>query len=188
MTTIAWDGVSLAGDTLVSGADCGREYTDKVFMVSGDHNFKYFGGAGPLQDTLAVRDWLERGAKREDKPSVSDNFRGLLVDKNNNLYCLEGKLVPLPVANMYYAIGSGAGFAVGAMLYAASIGEPITARTAIDFASVHDIHTGGRIVVLPTPLETYAGSVEPSKRVVYPLSSAAETLKPRTQSYWPHDI
>lgn len=131
MTTIAWDGKTLAGDRQHSMFnDC----APKVFRLE---NGGLFGACGEAQDSVAVREWLEGG----EKPKVGDGFHAILI-KNGDLYVIENKLVLMKPTRRFFAVGSGRDFAMAAML----LGK--TAKEAIAIAAQLDVDTGEKIDVL----------------------------------------
>jgi hypothetical protein len=134
MTTIAWDGTTLAGDTL--GIQCGLPRSvPKVFRLK---DGRLFGGAGEYQEVLIVRDWLNGDGEKPDK---LEDFSALII-KGSECFKLESKLILMPVAERFYAIGSGRDFAFAAM----HLNQD--ARTAIEIASLFDVSTGGHIDTL----------------------------------------
>jgi ATP-dependent protease HslVU (ClpYQ) peptidase subunit len=134
MTTIAYrDGV-LSADSLVTNMACKVGTFEKLFDDKEDN---HYGCIGEVQDLIAFRKW-KRGCS--EKPKVSEDFCALMVDKNNNLWIYEDKLIPRKMECEYYAIGSGYEFALGAMANGASAYE------ALEAAIKHDCYSGGEIV------------------------------------------
>lgn len=134
MTTVAWDGMTLAADTLAVTCESIRTYCQKVFRLP---DGRLFGSAGGLSDGIAVRDWLS--GDRDQKPDVED-FTGLLVELDGRAYKLEDDLTPMPITEpIYRAIGSGAHLAMAAM----HLGH--TAKQAVGLAREMDVYTGGEI-------------------------------------------
>lgn len=127
VTTIAWDGRVLAGDTLANGLF--RRKVDKIFTIKSG---VYFGGCGYVEDCMAVVQWLQYQEK--DKPKLEDNFAGILIE-NNKVYRLESKLIKLPIKEKHHAVGSGATQAMVAMF----LGQG--AVKAIQTASIFDSDT-----------------------------------------------
>lgn len=134
MTTIAWDGKTLAADTLaVSGGGLKRT-AEKIFRLT---DGRLYGGSGEYQEVLLVRDWLNGGTK----PDKLDDFSGLLIDGTRS-YRIESKCVLMPIAESFHAVGSGRDFALSAMYIGRS------AREAVELAMRFDAWTGGEITVL----------------------------------------
>ena len=139
MTTIAWDGETLAADRR---ADYGNMKLDatKIFWLEGatrPANIEHavlFAWSGMYQAGLAVKAWLEMKA---DKPSLtSDDGSGMIVTQHREVFRLENRLVPIPVVEKFYAMGSGRDFAMAAM----ALNQ--TAVQAVVLASKFDAYTG----------------------------------------------
>lgn len=129
MTTVAWDGITLAADRQMS---LFRGSTTKIHrLVDG----RLYGACGQLQDAVAVKEWLEKGG---EKPKVTDNFHAIIVDQSM-CYSMEDKLVLLPRDRPMFAVGSGRDFAMAAML----LGK--TAAEAILIAHQLDTDTGPQV-------------------------------------------
>lgn len=136
MTTIAWDGQKLAGDT--QGNCYGmKARAEKVFRL---HDGRLYGGSGEYQHVLAARDWLNGG----DRPKFEsdDSFAALLVSLDGSCSRLEKCLVEMPVYESFAACGSGMDFATAAMHFGKS------AREAVEVACALDVNTGGDVLVL----------------------------------------
>lgn len=132
MTTIAFDGTTLAADT----KNCvgGMPFpSTKAFRLK---DGRLFGGSGCAEDCVAVKEWLDGG----DKPTVKE-FAALLIE-GEQVYRLEDRLIKIPVEARFHAVGSGRDYAMAAM----HLGK--TAREAIEIASLYDIYTGAPITEL----------------------------------------
>lgn len=129
MTTIAYDGKTLAADTLASN---GIKWRFRKLYRLPDGSL--FGAAGSCQEILAVLAWLRRG----EKPSDLQNFEGLIVSQAG-VSALGMRLMREPVVERYYAVGSGAHFAIAAMACGRS------AVQAVRIAARFDPGTGGRV-------------------------------------------
>lgn len=140
MTTIAWDGTTLAGDTLGIIGGSLKVYSVKVFALEGG---RVYGGAGAYQDVLAVRDWLAK--QTAEKPSVQD-FAGLVIDDLGKCWRLEEALIYLPITEPFHACGSGRDFALAAM----AMGQD--AATAVRFAAQFDVWTNDDVITLACSL------------------------------------
>lgn len=135
MTTIAWDGKTLAGDTFADRGGLKYHVEAKVFDIP--EVGVLFGGAGNLRDVLAVRDWL---AKKIEKPTVSD-FAGIIV-RAGSVGLMEDSLAELPLPFPKFAVGSGRDFAIAAM----RLGS--TAREAVELACEFDTFSAAPIVTV----------------------------------------
>ena len=134
MSTIAWDGKTLAADRLCCGNFKSR--ARKVFRL---RDGRFFGGAGNFEQVLAVRAWLDEGG---DKPTELNNFSGILVAPNGTAYRLEERLILDRILERCHSVGSGSPFAITAM----ALGK--TAREAVGIAAGFDPGTGGGVDVL----------------------------------------
>lgn len=134
MTTIAWDGRTLAVDRLGLCSNLPRR-TRKLWV---SEHWAY-GGAGNLPDITDIALWLAAGAKQEDRPTLEDGGScGIAVRRRDGkAFKVEGKRPMLaPVSERFIADGSGRDFAIAAM----ALGK--TARQAVAFASRFDVYTG----------------------------------------------
>lgn len=131
MTTIAWDGTYLVGDTQARAVI--KRLVVKVFQINKD---VWFGGSGLYDDVLLVRDWLKYN---DTKPELDDSFTGIIIRKGvaNRI---EQKLVEYPIQESHHAIGSGSAYAMMAMY----LGK--TAEEAVALASIFDSDTNSQII------------------------------------------
>lgn len=134
MTTIAWDGKTLAADTLSTGT-----FNRRVTKIWELRPGVYFGGCGFYSDVYEVMVWLKY-RKQEDIPEVKE-FVGILIEKGK-AYRIEENLVEFPILEDYHAIGSGASFAITAMYLG------LSAEQAVDIASKFDEATGGYVMTI----------------------------------------
>lgn len=137
MTTIAWDGKTLAGDTQSSMF---RGRTRKVFRLKGG---ALFGMCGNLHEGIAVMRWLD-GVEGAAKPTVSEGFHGILI-RDRKLHVLERCLEIVEYDRVNFAIGSGRDFAMAAM----HLGK--NAREAVLVAHQFDVDTGDEVMSLTVP-------------------------------------
>lgn len=132
MTTIAFDGKTLAGDTQTSMY---RGAATKVHRLT---DGRLYGACGQLQDAIAVLEWLEGYG---EKPKVEDGFHAILI-KDGECFTLENKLVKVGHGRKIFAVGSGRDFAMAAM----HLGK--SAREAVLVAHQFDVDTGDEVVDL----------------------------------------
>ncbi len=137
MTTICWDGKSLAADRQHS---IFRGDAPKIYRLD---NGELFGSCGQTQDLHAVKYWLNNGG---DKPKVEDGFHGIIIGVNE-FHTLENKLVPVRQFSKFFAIGSGRDYAMAAMHLGKSAFE------AIAVAAYFDVDTGYSCDVLSLEAE-----------------------------------
>ena len=131
MTTVAWDGRTLAADTQSS---LYRLPVRKIYRLNEHKHF--YGACGDVQICRAVHAWL----MGEDKPALSDadKFHGLLIE-DGKVFTLESRLIKIPHDSPFIAIGSGRDFAMGAMACGKSAADAV--RIAMQF----DVDTGGDV-------------------------------------------
>lgn len=129
MTTIAWDGKTLAADSQAQTTFKTR--SRKLYRLP---DGAIFGAAGFVQEALAVLAWLNGG----EKPGDLENFEGLIINKAGG-DVLGMRLMREPVLEPFYAIGSGAHYALAAMACGKSAVE------AVRIAARFDPGTGGPV-------------------------------------------
>lgn len=141
MTTIAFDGVSLAADRKVGGVNNAR----KIFKLK---KGGYIAGAGYYDDLVEVARWIDAGMKDEACPfagkhSIENESEYLYVDKAGNPHWLTSPwLRPVRITEKHVAMGSGGDFALGAMKAGAN------ARKAVAIACQCDPESGFGIDVV----------------------------------------
>lgn len=136
MTTVAWDGKTVAADSLITysnGSCVPGERANKIRELPGG---RLFAGAGNTLEINMAYDWLAGGMK-DPKPPVTD-FCALIVSRNGATWINE-KLYPHVLTSRYFAIGSGEDYASTAM----ELGK--TAAQAVAVAMKFDRNTGGQI-------------------------------------------
>lgn len=130
MTTIAWDGKTLACDRQLT-QDGKRFTTTKAWRLK---DGRLFASAGAVEDNIAVRDWLNGDT---DKPSFKDgeSFNGVLISEGH-LYICNTKLKWSPIHDVVFATGSGGDYATAALRLGKS------ARESVEVAAEMDLWTG----------------------------------------------
>jgi len=138
MTTIAWDGKTLAVDSSASRADTLMSIkTKKLFLNIG--RFKAIAFCGTMHDAAPVLDWIDAGEK-DEIPKNDGEFILVCVDQKGACYTIhDGGTANFIKHNEPLAHGSGQLIALGA-LYAGA-----TAVEALKIACKRDIYTGGRV-------------------------------------------
>ena len=138
MTTIAWDGITLAADTR-SVCECTPIRVSKLFRIG----HLVYAGVGNLAECHVIAAWLAAGAPPSDRPRCEDDGRcGLLLDlRTGEASRLIGKaqVIQIPILEPFEAMGSGSQFALAAM----ALGK--TAVEAVKFAMRFDVFTGGPV-------------------------------------------
>lgn len=137
MTTIIADvreGVVVA-DRLMS-SDGGNVPLNKLYKITrGVYSGGVYGGSGPVSALVAVAMHLNQ-EKTLDLPLQDDDYFEGLVLYAGGLVTFEKCLTPVYIDVPYYATGSGASWAIGAMDAGASVIE------ALKIACSRDPHSG----------------------------------------------
>lgn len=138
MTTIAWDGTTLAADTrCVFGGVPVR--VSKLWRV-GDIAYA---ATGDMAESVLVARWVEAGMPDASRPRCEEAGRsGILVKlSTGEAWRLIGRtgLVQIPIHEPFEAMGSGCDYATAAM----AMGK--TAVQAVKFAMRFDVFTGGPV-------------------------------------------
>ena len=161
MTTLVWDGNSLAADTQCTFG-CTSFKVSKIGRINKD---VIYGVVGNLSDCSRMLKWVKENHTRiKKKDGYPEGITGeggepsIIVvdnsDKRSNGPILyeytrfgEDPIVYLDTHD--YAWGSGADFARGYM-YACKLSSiPLSAVFSVEVASLFDIYTNNRIEVLP---------------------------------------
>lgn len=120
MTTIAWDGITLAADSC-SWSGPARRRVLKVFKIKSADGRKYlvaFAGSGAL--AIAARNWMRGdGGRPEPRDFMEqkdlENQFALVIDDKRQVWQLSGQLVYSRMRERIYAFGGGHEFAWGAL-------------------------------------------------------------------------
>jgi hypothetical protein len=105
---------------------------------------------GDWVDALKFLEWFNEGADLNATPDYEENTFDALELNHSGLYAWDRGLRRVPVLNPYYAIGSGAQAALGALFMGA------TPVQAIEAASQIDLFTSGpvqQLNLLPIPVD-----------------------------------
>lgn len=135
MTTIAWDGKTLAADRQTSYGTTPMPST-KIEKIKWKGKEALIGSAGRCEDCDNVIDWIKTG---KNKPEIDDDNRDfsiIVVTKDDGVLYAAQSLYFHKVGHNQWAIGSGGDYALGAMKFGA------TAAQAIEIASQLDTQTG----------------------------------------------
>lgn len=136
MSTVAWDGKTLAADRQCNNGDL-KSPTSKIRRLPDGTLLACTGnlGAGRI-----LMKWYEDGQVQADYPTANQEkdalFARLIVVKDGSVSQYETFYVPIPLIHPFFAWGSGRDFAIGAMANGAK------ATDAILIASQFDINTG----------------------------------------------
>lgn len=135
MTTVAFDGKSLAADRLMGG----RHTVSKIFPIS---DTAYLAGAGDYCQIVEVAEWLKAGAPQDAKPEVDGDSDFLLIEKGRPHWLTVPYLRKVRINEKFAALGSGALCALGAMAAGAN------ARQAVAIAITYDQNSGKGVEVV----------------------------------------
>lgn len=135
MTTIVWDGKTLAAD---------KQLTDNGIALSTTkiHKFKkhLLFAAGTYTDVQTLLEWWKNGADPKEYPSSQSIKENLVVFQiikpDKTLWCVDGQPYPYQIENDRYAVGSGRNYALGAMSMGAD------AVKAVEVACEWDLNSG----------------------------------------------
>ena len=138
MTTIAYDGTSVAVDSRVSRGGLPMKGNKAHRLKDGSMLF----ACGNLNDALRVVRWFnETGGKGAPvELTDTDDFSAIFVRKGK-VYRMSAGVELIPVPGKFDAIGSGRDFAIAAL----DLGYD--AEFALKLAAKWDIYTGGSIRV-----------------------------------------
>ena len=143
MTTVAWDGQTLATDRMASVGGSKHASIKKIYTIKGGGYAAASGHAGAIE--LMFR-WLDHGAVIDDYPLTDPELCTVIViTEDSQLLQYDGPM-PVKLEAKFYAIGSGRDFALAAM----HLGYD--AKKAVEVGSALDQSTGNGIdsVTLPT--------------------------------------
>ncbi len=145
MSTIAWDGRigMLAADRQLTLGNSPLAVT-KLFRLDNSSGRMLVACCGDYVDALLFVRWMDAG-KPNQEIKLQDNFSALVVDDNGCWrygHQLQGYLIAAP----FWADGSGADYAMGAMAMGAN------AREAVEIASQYDVFTGCGVDVEVMPV------------------------------------
>jgi len=134
MTTIA---ASLTHKEIAADSMCSGE--DSFYLVEKLRKGKVsvYGAAGDWDKILKFYDALTKGGELDSECDIE-----VLELRSDGLWVYEGTIIPAKLKNSFYAIGTGAGYAMAAM----HLGK--SPREAVEIAALYDPGTRGPIDVL----------------------------------------
>lgn len=134
MTTIAWDGSTLASDSQEQDDYIEQHASRKLYRIKNT----LVGLAGCSASGIQFVEWVKRGEMPDERPKFSGDFCALVIRPNGKAYEYGSSLTPMP-AGRKTAIGSGRGPALGALL------AGVSARDAVKIAIKLDPNSGGPV-------------------------------------------
>jgi ATP-dependent protease HslVU (ClpYQ) peptidase subunit len=139
VTTIVYRDRVLAADRQITfGNVCDAEMS-KIGKRIEDGTI--FGVTGMSLDAYKLLQWALNGAYPSDRPTLSDNCNMLEIRRDQTMW-LHMKEGSIPISAPYYACGSGAEIALGALAMGA------TAVQAVHIAADHDAYTNHNVEIL----------------------------------------
>lgn len=140
MTTIAANHNEMAADTRVTWEDPANSRLNSTTIVKIEYINDYIvGTSGDCAAGVRFIEWLKHGGR---KPKLCRDFRALKLS-SEGLFVIDGDDTTwVRIDPQFYAIGSGAHYAIGAMEMGA------TPEQAVAISEKHDHYTGGPITVL----------------------------------------
>lgn len=140
MTTIAWDGKTLAADRKTSSDGAAYRYDTKIMEIPGG----YVACCGNVPQVHRFVRWLRSG--RAEAIEIDTDALGALMIVSGELTLWDGSL-PTPCRiDEKIAIGSGTSWALAAL----DFGK--TAAEAVAYAATRDNGTGGGVDTVSPPI------------------------------------
>lgn len=135
MTTVAWDGKTLAADkkTVWGGIIPAGGVTKITPLDTKNYGRVLFGASGAVPDIQKLVRWLTEGG---ELPKFGKGCDAIFVNKKKQCWWIDEQGEPVLVRLKKWATGSGMDFALGAMFAGA------TAKEAVQIAAKLDINTG----------------------------------------------
>lgn len=165
MTTIAWDGKTLAADSLATSSGMVVSTNEqKIFVPQGEdwsvngHPVAAFATAGDCGCEFEIAELLKEGITYSTKYSPAFDFACIIITEDNECVLLYkdagSEFAKISRQDGFYAIGSGYAIATTAMHLGKSAIEAVNAAIQIDTTS------GGNISVFTTIGETVMQSAK----------------------------
>ena len=133
MTTIAWRGSVLATDSALTCGNMQGRFT-KLLRQRG----AAYGFCGDADAVSLVMGHLKDGGKPDEMKKLKGDI-GVLILTPDGCYTCDRDMVPIRVEDEFWAIGSGAEYAMGAMAAGKS------ARQAVEIACKYDPNSNGPV-------------------------------------------
>lgn len=151
MTTVVWDGTTLASDS--QATMCWGEIVQtpvkKIYPLEGgkyrDHNILGVGVAGSASNVLHVMDWLKAGAPIEGLEGVGGpdtilQGSAVIIVTDGGVYLLDSSNRPMVITDRF-ALGSGSTYANSALLMGLNAEEAVRHAIKLDAGSGGDIQS-----------------------------------------------
>ena len=147
MTCIAYRNGVLAADSQETDGNNIKTPCQKLFRIAkGKNRGHIVGTQGASFSGMVFVDWYsgdrpEMPSSERDLIDGDDGF-GILILTPQGLYEADKSCRPVPVSAPFYAVGDGAGIAIGAMEMGAS------AKQAVQAACKHNIYCSGPVIAM----------------------------------------
>jgi ATP-dependent protease HslVU (ClpYQ) peptidase subunit len=140
MTTLAFDGITLAADSAVSDGEGGTKtrYNHKLRRFA---DGRIAGFCGDLTAGIELLDWLEEDGDAP-VPKITGDAMVMVVQPDGGIFNYDKRGIPMDVDEPIAALGSGHEYALGAMM----AGAP--AEIAVHIAIERDPHSGFDVLTL----------------------------------------
>jgi len=135
MTTVAWDGKTLAADSQCTHYGTPLFHAEKLLK----HDGHLYGFSGAQGACLEVKKWIIGGSDENKKPQDLDDVNVIKIDPEKRIWLACQKLNFWTHNHPFWGLGSGVDYALGAMH--AGVG----AVQAVEIAKILDINTGGEV-------------------------------------------
>lgn len=133
MTTIAWDGKTLAADRQRNMQNGPMRVTKLRRNVG---KYLAFAGAGEVTDIARVIRWIRGGSHVSQRPTLDEVVTCIAVRKDGRAVLIHGKVVTAwTIQDPFYAIGSGGDFAMGALAAGQSASHAVAIAQTFDLCS-----------------------------------------------------
>ena len=143
MTTIAWDGTTLAADSL----SCSDGRRSRVRKLRRCEDGRLIAAAGECGAVGAYLNWLERCVPFEPAPTrpsfqdhADDCVHAIEIMPDGTVW-LHERFTPFVVEDRFTAIGSGAAYALGAMAAGKSAPEAVVIACELHSGSGLPMHS-----------------------------------------------
>ena len=128
MTTVVWDGESIASDSrATAGGTVLAGKCQKIFRNKG----AVYAVCGEVATAIAMKDWLIAGADPDDYPMFNADEYTVLMIKDRVGYVYAGERFPFEVSPPF-AMGTGKEIALGALLAGADIQQAVEIACQLD--------------------------------------------------------
>ncbi len=152
MTTVAFDGCTMAADRMVNIGDTPvRAPRSKIRRGVFQGDEALFGMSGAVAFSELLVEWLERGAPADRPPdldSADDGACSVIVATRRGVTLFCNTHLGVPIGPTPWAVGSGANYALGAMA------AGVKARRAVEIACTLDVNSGLGVDVLTLKRKT----------------------------------